>query len=229
MLKLNIKEMIKLGIHFGHQTKFWNPKMKKFIYTKYNKIHIINLEKTIIFFKLALKKIFKIFKKKKKILFVGTKKNTSKYIKIIAKKCKQFYINKRWLGGTLTNWKTVRKSIKYLKDIEQKFKNKFFNKLTKKEYLNKKKILKKLNNNLGGIKNMGSLPNALFIIDAKHENLAIKEAKQLNIKIFSIVDTNTNPDNINYIIPGNDDSKKAIKWYLNKIYNIYCISKKKKK
>ncbi len=229
MIKLNIKEMIKIGIHFGHQTKFWNPKMKPFIYTKYNKIHIINLEKTIIFFKIALKKIFNIFKKKKKILFVGTKKNTSKYIKKIAKKCKQFYINKRWLGGTLTNWKTVRKSIKYLKDIEENFKNKFFNKLTKKEYIHKKKILNKLNNNLGGIKNMGGLPNALFIIDAKHENLAIKEAKQLNIKIFSIVDTNTNPDNINYIIPGNDDSKKAIKWYLNKIYNVYLISKKKKK
>ncbi len=228
MLKLKIKEMIKSGIHFGHQTKFWNPKMKPYIYTKYNKIHIINLEKTLILFKIALKKIFNIFKNKEKILFVGTKKNTSKYIKKIAKKCKQFYINKRWLGGTLTNWKTVKNSIKSLKELEQKFKNKFFDKLTKKEYLNKKKKLKKLNNNLGGIKNIKILPNAIFVIDAKHENLAIKEAKQLNIKIFSIVDTNTNPENIDYIIPGNDDSKKAIKWYLNKIYKIYLISKKKK-
>lgn len=219
--------MIKSGIHFGHQTKFWNPKMKQFIYTKYNKIHIINLEKTIKLFKLALIEIKKIFDNNNKILFVCTKKNINNLVKKIAIKCKQYYINKRWLGGTLTNWKTVKKSIKYLKNIEKKFKNKFFNKLTKKEYLNKKKKLKKLNNNLGGIKNMGGLPDALFIIDAKYENLSIKEAKQLKIKIFSIVDTNTNPEGIDYIIPGNDDSKKSIKWYLNQIYKIYCISKKK--
>ncbi len=227
MINLCIKKMIKSGIHFGHQTKFWNPKMKQFIYTKYNKIHIINLEKTIKLFKLALIEIKKIFDNNNKILFVCTKKNINNLVKKIAIKCKQYYINKRWLGGTLTNWKTVKKSIKYLKNIEKKFKNKFFNKLTKKEYLNKKKKLKKLNNNLGGIKNMGGLPDALFIIDAKYENLSIKEAKQLKIKIFSIVDTNTNPEGIDYIIPGNDDSKKSIKWYLNQIYKIYCISKKK--
>ncbi len=227
MINLSIKEMIRAGIHFGHQTKFWNPKMKQFIYTKYNKIHIINLEKTIIYFKKALYEIKEIFKNKDKILFVGTKNNTSKLIKNIAIKCKQFYINKRWLGGTLTNWKTVKKSIKFFKNLEKKFKNKIFNKLTKKEYLNKKKKFKKLYNNLNGIKNMGRIPDAIFVIDAKHEGLAIKEAKQLKIKIFSIVDTNSNPENIDYIIPGNDDSKKAIKWYLKKIYKIYNICKKK--
>ncbi len=227
MINLSIKKMIKAGIHFGHQTKFWNPKMKPFIYTKYNKIHIINLVKTIKQFKKALHEIQKIFINKDKILFVGTKKNISKLIKKTAKKCKQFYINKRWLGGTLTNWKTVKKSIKLFKDLKKKFKNKFFNNLIKKEYLNKKKIFKKLYNNLNGIKNMNGMPDAIFVIDAKHENLAIKEAQQLKIKIFSIVDTNTNPDNIDYIIPGNDDSKKAIKWYLNKIYKIYNICKNK--
>ncbi len=139
MINLSIKKMIKAGIHFGHQTKFWNPKMKPFIYTKYNKIHIINLVKTVKLFKKALYEIKKIFINKDKILFIGTKKNTSELIKKTAKKCKQFYINNRWLGGTLTNWKTVKKSIKLFKDLKEKFKNKFFNNLTKKEYLNKKK------------------------------------------------------------------------------------------
>ncbi len=226
MINLSIKEMIKSGIHLGHYTKFWNPKMKPFIYTKYNKIHIINLEQTIFYFKKALHEIKQIFDNKNKILFVSTKKNICKIVKKIAIKCNQYYINNRWLGGMLTNWQTVKNSIQHLKKLEKNFKNKTFNKLIKKEYLNKKKLLKKLNNNLGGIKKMHQLPDALFIIDAKNENLAVKEAKQLNIKTFAIIDTNNNPDNINYIIPGNDDSQKAIKWYLNKIYKIYKISNK---
>ncbi len=216
MTNFSIKEMIKAGIHFGHQTKYWNPKMKPYIYTKYNKIHIINLNKTIKLFNIAIKELKKIQKKKKKILFIGTKKPASKIIKKTAIICKQFYINKRWLGGTLTNWKTVKKSIKYLKKLEKEYKILLLNKyVKKKEILLKKKKLKKLKNNLEGIKNMKGLPYAIFVIDAKYEKLAIKEAKQLKIKIFSIVDTNNNPDNIDYIIPGNDDSIKSIKWYLN--------------
>ncbi len=214
MIKFSIKEMIKSGIHFGHQTKHWNPKMKPYIYTKYNKIHIINLDKTVYFFKKALIKLKKINDNKKKILFVGTKKVASKLIKKTAIKCKQFFIHNRWLGGMLTNWKTVKKSIKFFKELEYQYKKGLLNKLVKKEILLKKKKLKKLKKNFNGIKNMGGLPDALFIIDAHYENLAIKEAKQLNIEIFSVVDTNTDPKNINYIIPGNDDSIKSIKWYL---------------
>ncbi len=218
MINFSIKKMIKAGIHFGHQTKYWNPKMKPYIYTKYNKIHIINLNKTIKLFNIAIKELKKIQKKKKKILFIGTKKAASKIIKKTAIICKQFYINKRWLGGTLTNWKTVKKSIKYLKKLEKEYKILLLNKyIKKKEILLKKKKLKKLKNNLEGIKNMKELPYAIFVIDARYEKLAIKEAKQLKIKIFSIVDTNNDPDNIDYIIPGNDDSIKSIKWYLNTI------------
>ncbi len=224
----SLKEMIKAGIHYGHKTRYWNPNMKPYIYTKYNNIHIINLEQTITLFKKALKELKNINNSKKKILFVGTKKAASKEIKIVAKKCNQYFINNRWLGGTLTNWKTVKKSIKYFKILEEQYKNGLFNKLVKKENLFKQKILKKLNNNLEGIKNMGRIPDALFVIDAKYENIAIKEAKQLNIKIFAIVDTNTNPTNIDYIIPGNDDSKKSIKWFLNVIsHNLNLTTKEK--
>ncbi len=215
----SIKEMINAGIHFGHQTKYWHPKMKPYIYTKHNKIHIINLDKTIKLFYLALNKLKKINNQKKKILFVGTKKAASNFIKNTAIKCNQYFINNRWLGGTLTNWKTVKKSIKFLKEIEQQSKSGLLNKLTKKEILQKRRLLKKLKNNLDGIKNMGSLPDALFIIDANYENLAIKEAKQLKIKIFAVIDTNTNPEGLNYIIPGNDDSSKSIEWYCNNIIN----------
>ncbi len=219
-MNFSMKEMINAGIHFGHQTKYWHPKMKPFIYTKYNKIHIINLDKTIKLFNLALIKLKKINKEKKKILFVGTKKSASNFIKNTAIKCNQYYINNRWLGGTLTNWKTVKKSIKFLKELEKQYKDGILDQLTKKEILQKKRLLKKLKNNLDGIKNMGSLPNALFIIDANYEKIAIKEARQLNIKIFSVIDTNTNPEGIDYIIPGNDDSSKAIEWYCNNIINI---------
>ncbi len=217
MKNFNIKEMIKAGIHFGHQTKYWNPKMKPYIYTNYNNIHIINLNKTIKLFNIAINNLKILQNNKKKILFIGTKKSASILIKKTAIKCNQFYINKRWLGGTLTNWKTVKKSIKFLKELEKDYLSGKFNNLVKKEIMFKKKILKKLKNNLEGIKNMGGLPDAIFVIDANHEKIAIKEAKQLKIKIFSVIDTNNNPENINYIIPGNDDSIKSIKWYLKNI------------
>ncbi len=218
-MNFSIKKMINAGIHFGHQTKYWHPKMKPYIYTKHNKIHIINLDKTIKLFYIALKKLKKINQEKKKILFVGTKKVASNFIKNTAIKCNQYFINNRWLGGTLTNWKTVKKSINFLKEIEQQSKSGLLDKLTKKEILQKKRLLKKLKNNLDGIKNMDSLPDALFVIDANYENLAIKEAQQLKIITFAIIDTNTNPNGLNYIIPGNDDSSKSIEWYCNNIIN----------
>lgn len=212
---LSMKNMLKAGVHFGHQTRYWNPKMKPFIFGARNKIHIINLEKTLPMFILALNELKKIYLKKGKILFIGTKKVASVIIKEIAILCKQFYVNHRWLGGMLTNWTTVRQSIVRLKELEIQSKDGTFDKLTKKEALLRFKNLLKLENSLGGIKNMGGLPDAIFVIDAEHENIAIKEANNLGIMVFSIVDTNSNPDKIDYIIPGNDDSLRSIKLYLN--------------
>ncbi|WP_343189592.1 30S ribosomal protein S2 [Buchnera aphidicola] len=212
---LSMKNMLKAGVHFGHQTRYWNPKMKPFIFGARNKIHIINLEKTLPMFILALNELKKIYLKKGKILFIGTKKVASTIIKEIAILCKQFYVNHRWLGGMLTNWTTVRQSIVRLKELEIQSKDGTFDKLTKKEALLRFKNLLKLENSLGGIKNMGGLPDAIFVIDAEHENIAIKEANNLGIMVFSIVDTNSNPDKIDYIIPGNDDSIRSIKLYLN--------------
>ncbi|QJC31259.1 30S ribosomal protein S2 [Enterobacteriaceae endosymbiont of Macroplea mutica] len=224
-MSLTIKEMFKVGVHFGHQTRYWNPKMKKFIFSHVKKIHIINLDKTLINFNKALLELKKINQRKGKILFVGTKKSASILIKKTAQSCNQFFVNHRWLGGMLTNWKTVKQSIKRLKDLEIQSKNGTFNQLTKKEALIRNKMLLKLEKSLGGIKNMGGLPDAIFIIDANHEKIAIKEAKKLNIPIFAIVDTNTNPDNINYVIPGNDDAVRAIKLYLLNVTKILTMQK----
>ncbi|XBC43010.1 MAG: 30S ribosomal protein S2 [Buchnera aphidicola (Kaburagia rhusicola ensigallis)] len=215
MSVISIKDMLKAGVHFGHQTRYWNPKMKSFIFGSKNKVHIINLEMTLLMFNVALSELKKIILKKGKILFVGTKKAASAIVKSSAISCKQFYVNRRWLGGMLTNWKTVRQSIKLLKDLEIQSKDGTFNKLTKKEALLRMRELSKLENSLGGIKNMGSLPDALFVIDAEHEKIAIREANNLEIPVFSIVDTNSNPDGVDFIIPGNDDAIRAINLYLS--------------
>ncbi|WMC18953.1 MAG: 30S ribosomal protein S2 [Enterobacteriaceae bacterium PSpicST2] len=217
MFKISIYDMIKAGVHFGHQTCYWNPKMKKFIFGVKNKIHIINLEKTLIMINKAINEIIKISLRNGKILFIGTKSIAYKAIKIYAINCNQFFVNYRWLGGMLTNWKTVKKSIQKFKDLEIQYQNGILNKLSKKELLMYKNKLKKLENSLGGIKNMSNLPDAIFVIDSNYEKIAIKEAQQLGITIFSIVDTDSNPDGINFIIPGNDDSIHSIKFYLNNI------------
>ncbi|XZR53101.1 MAG: 30S ribosomal protein S2 [Enterobacteriaceae bacterium] len=217
MFKISIYEMIKAGVHFGHQKQYWNPKMKKFIFGIKNKIHIINLEKTLYMFTKAMNELIKISSENGKILFIGTKSVASKLIKIYALNCNQFFVNYRWLGGMLTNWKTVNKSIKKLNDLEIQVENGILNKLTKKESIIYKNKLKKLKNSLGGIKNMNTLPDAIFVIDSNYEKIAIKEANKLGIIIFSIVDTNSNPNGINFIIPGNDDSINAIKFYLNNV------------
>ncbi|WWP02742.1 MAG: 30S ribosomal protein S2 [Candidatus Dasytiphilus stammeri] len=217
METISMHDMLNAGVHFGHQTRYWNPKMKSYIFGVRNKIHIINLEKTVFLFQEALIELKKISNRKGKILFVGTKRAASNLIQDIANKCEQYYVNHRWLGGMLTNWKTVRLSIKKLKELEIKSQDGTFEKLTKKEGIICNRNLAKLENSLGGIKNMGGLPDALFVIDADYEQIAIKEAKKLGIPIFAIVDTNSDPDGIDFVIPGNDDATRAIKLYLHAV------------
>lgn len=232
-MPISINKMFKVGAHFGHQTRYWNPKMKKFIFKYKNKIHIINLDKTILMFNNALKELKKISSRKGKILFIGTKKAASNLIKETAINCNQFFVNHRWLGGMLTNWKTVKQSIKKLKELELQKKNGIFNQLIKKEVLTRNRELLNLEKSLGGIKNMGGLPDAIFVVDANYEKIAIKEAKKLNIPIFAIVDTNSNPEGINFVIPANDDAIRAIKLYLYYVTkailnNNFDINSKKK-
>ncbi|WGS66516.1 MAG: 30S ribosomal protein S2 [Enterobacteriaceae bacterium Cmel21] len=217
MFKISIYDMVKSGVHFGHQTRYWNPKMKKFIFGIKNKIHIINLEKTLLMINKAMNELIKITSYNGKILFIGTKFIAYKAIKVYAENCDQFYVNHRWLGGMLTNWKTVKNSILKLNNLEIQLQNGILDKLTKKESLLYKNKLIKLKKSLDGIKNMENLPDAIFVIDSNYEKIAIKEANQLGIKVFSIVDTNSDPRGIDYIIPGNDDSIYAIKFYLNNI------------
>ena len=215
MAQVSMRDMLKAGVHFGHQTRYWNPKMKPFIFGASNRVHIINLEKTVPMFNDALNYLGNVASKKGKILFVGTKRAASEAVKEAATKCDQFYVNHRWLGGMLTNWKTVRQSISRLKELEIQAQDGTFEKLTKKEALMRTREMDKLEKSLGGIKDMGGLPDVLFVVDADHEHIAIKEANNLGIPVVSIVDTNSNPDNIDYIIPGNDDAIRAVQLYLN--------------
>ncbi|TXH63360.1 MAG: 30S ribosomal protein S2 [Tolumonas sp.] len=215
MAKVSMRDMLQAGVHFGHQTRFWNPKMKPFIFGARNNVHIINLEKTVPMFDDALNYLSSVASKKGKVLFVGTKRAATEAVKEAAVNCDQFYVNHRWLGGMLTNWKTVRQSIKRLKDLETQSQDGTFEKLTKKEALMRTREMEKLEKSLGGIKDMGGLPDVLFVIDADHEHIAIKEANNLGIPVVSIVDTNSNPDGVDYIIPGNDDAIRAVQLYLN--------------
>ncbi|HCR4428879.1 TPA: 30S ribosomal protein S2 [Morganella morganii] len=217
MATVSMRDMLQAGVHFGHQTRYWNPKMKPFIFGARNKVHIINLEKAVPMFNDALAELNKIASRKGKILFVGTKRAASEAVQEAAISCDQFFVNHRWLGGMLTNWKTVRQSIKRLKDLEAQSQDGTFDKLTKKEALMRTRELGKLENSLGGIKDMGGLPDALFVIDAEHEHIAIKEANNLGIPVFAIVDTNSDPDGVDFIIPGNDDAIRAIKLYLGAV------------
>lgn len=217
MTTVSMRDMLQAGVHFGHQTRYWNPKMKPFIFGARNGVHIINLEHTVPMFNEALAFISNVASKKGKVLFVGTKRAAGEAIKEAAISCDQYYVDHRWLGGMLTNWKTVRQSIKRLKDLEAQSQDGTFDKLTKKEALMRTRELGKLENSLGGIKDMGGLPDALFVIDAEHEHIAIKEANNLGIPVFAIVDTNSDPDGVDFIIPGNDDAIRAIKLYLGAV------------
>lgn len=214
MSTITMRDMLQAGVHFGHQTRYWNPKMKQYIFGERNGIHIINLEKTVECYESALNFLSSTVAHKGKVLFVGTKRAASEKVGQAATECGQFYVDHRWLGGMLTNWKTVRQSIKRLKDLETQSQDGTFDKLTKKEALLRNRELEKLNRSLGGIKDMGGLPDVLFVIDAEVEHIAIKEANNLGIPVVAIVDTNTNPDGVDYVIPGNDDAIRAVDLYL---------------
>ena len=213
MTQVSMRDMLKAGAHFGHQTRYWNPKMGKYIFGARNKIHIINLEKTMPMFHEALSFVEKLASGKNKLLFVGTKRAASKIIAEEATRAGMPYVDHRWLGGMLTNYKTIRQSIKRLRDLEVQAEDGTFAKLTKKEALMRTRDLEKLDRGLGGIKDMGGLPDALFVIDVEHERIAITEANKLGIPVIGIVDTNSSPDGIDYVIPGNDDAIRAIKLY----------------
>ncbi|MGD8582262.1 MAG: 30S ribosomal protein S2, partial [Gammaproteobacteria bacterium] len=213
MSSVSMRLMLEAGVHFGHQTRFWNPKMADYIFGARNKIHIVNLEKTLPLYNDAINAIGKIAANRGTILFVGTKRAARNTIHEEATRCGMPYVNHRWLGGMLTNYKTIRQSIQRLMDLEEMSTSGGFAKLTKKEALGLKREMEKLEKVLGGIKNMKGLPDALFVIDVGHEEIAVNEANKLDIPVFGIVDTNNSPDGIDYIVPGNDDAIKAIRLY----------------
>ncbi len=208
-----MREMLEAGVHFGHQTRFWNPKMAPFIFGERNKIHIINLEQTMPLCKDAVNYLGKVASKKGKIMFVGTKRAASDAVKEEAERCGMPFVNHRWLGGMLTNFRTVRASIKRLKELEDMAASNRYEKINKKEILQLSREQEKLHKTLGGIKEMNGLPDVLFVVDVGYEKIAVLEAAKLGIPVVGIVDTNNSPDNIDYIVPGNDDSMRAIKLY----------------
>jgi small subunit ribosomal protein S2 len=212
-----MRDMLKAGVHFGHQTRYWNPKMGKYIFGARNKIHIINLEKTLPMFNEALSFVEKLAAGKNKVLFVGTKRSAGKIVREEAARCGAPYVDHRWLGGMLTNYKTIRQSIKRLRELETQSQDGTFAKLTKKEALMRTRDLEKLERSLGGIKDMGGLPDALFVIDVDHERIAISEANKLGIPVIGVVDTNSSPEGVDYVIPGNDDAIRAVQLYLSSV------------
>ena len=212
-----MRQLLEAGVHFGHHTRRWNPKMVPYIFGKRNNIHIINLEKTVPMLHEALEAVHSIAKNGGKFLFVGTKRSASDLIAQAAINCGQYYVNHRWLGGMLTNWETVSKSIKKLKDLEERISSGEINNLTKKERLNIERQKDKLDLTLGGIKNINGIPDALFIIDTNKEAIAVLEANNLNIPVIAICDTNTNPSGVDFPIPGNDDALRAISLYCDLI------------
>ena len=213
MANVSMRDMLEAGVHFGHQTRFWNPQMAPYIFGDRNKIHIINLEKTMPLFNDALNFLGRMASTRGRILFVGTKRAASKIVREQAERCGMPYVNHRWLGGMLTNYKTVRQSIKRLKDLEQMQEDGSMDRITKKEALTLTREMEKLDRSLGGIKNMGGLPDALFIVDVGYEKIAVSEARKLGIPVIGVVDTNNSPDGIDYVVPGNDDAIRAITLY----------------
>lgn len=212
-MTVSMKQLLEAGAHFGHKTRYWNPKMAEYIFGSRNKIHIINLEKTMPLLSDALNYISKLASHKAKILFVGTKRAAQEAVREHAKACGMPYVDHRWLGGMLTNYKTVRQSIFRLKELKKMREEGLFQGMIKKEALMLTRELEKLERSLGGIQDMGGLPDALFVIDVGFEHIAVEEARRLKIPVIGIVDTNNDPDNIDYIIPANDDSMRAIDIY----------------
>ena len=217
MAKVSINEMFEAGVHFGHQTRYWNPKMKQYIYGSRNGVHIINLDKTEALFNDALNFISKKAADKGKVLFVGTKRAASEQVKEFASQCGQFYVNHRWLGGMLTNFETIRGRVNKLRELEDFIASGHVEKLPKKEQAQLNRQLAKLSKTLGGIKEMRGLPDIIFVVDQKKESIAIAEANKLNIPVICLADTDANPDNINYLIPGNDDAIRSVKLIASKL------------
>ena len=212
-MSVTMRQMLEAGVHFGHQTRFWDPKMAQYIYGHRNKIHIINLEKTLVLYQDAMKYVRQLSANKGVILFVGTKRQARDIVREEAIRCGSPYVDQRWLGGMLTNFKTIKQSIKRLKDMETMTQDGTFEKLNKKQALDITRELEKLNRSLGGIKDMNGIPEAMFVIDVGYQKGALTEATKLGIPIIGVVDTNHSPEKVDYVIPGNDDSSQAIRLY----------------
>ena len=215
MPNITMRQMLEAGVHFGHQTRYWNPKMSNYIFGQRNKIHVINLEQTMPMFSDAMNFIGKLASNGGKILFVGTKRAARDVIREEAERCHMPYVNHRWLGGMLTNYKTIRQSIKRLKDLEEmEADGSLETRFNKKEALNLRREKEKLERSLGGIKDMNGTPDALFVIDTGYEKIAVAEARKLGIPVIAVVDTNNDPEDIDYVIPGNDDAIRAVQLYV---------------
>ena len=212
-MSVTMRQMLEAGVHFGHQTRYWNPKMAPFIFGHRNKIHIINLEKTLAMYQEALKFARQLAANRGNLLFVGTKRQAREIVKEEALRCQMPFVDHRWLGGMLTNFKTVKQSIKRLKEMEGMQQDGTFERMAKKEALGLQREMEKLNRSLGGIKELSSLPDALFIIDVGYQKGAVAEANKLGVPVIGVVDTNHTPAGIDYVIPGNDDSSRAIRLY----------------
>ena len=217
MSSVSMRDLLEAGAHFGHQTRYWNPKMNNFIFGSRNNIHIINLEKTVPALNEALEYVRGVAAKRHKVLFVGTKRSAGKVVREQALRCEMPYVDKRWLGGMLTNYKTIRQSIRRLRDLETQVADGTFEKLTKKEAMTRQRLLEKLEASLGGIKDMGGLPDVLFVVDVEHESIAVTEARKLGIPVVGIVDTNSDPNGIDYVIPGNDDAIRSIMLFVSSV------------
>ena len=212
-MSVTMREMLEAGVHFGHQTRYWNPRMAPYIFGHRNKIHIVNLETTMALYQEALKFVRQLSTNKGSVLFVGTKRQARDIVREEAQRCGSPYVDYRWLGGMLTNYKTVKQSIKRLKEMEAMMQDGSMDKLPKKETLHYQREIAKLDSSLGGIKDMSGLPDAIFVIDVGYQKGAVAEAKKLGIPVIAVVDTNHSPEGIAYVIPGNDDSSRAIRLY----------------
>jgi len=228
LVSVTMKELLEAGVHFGHQTRRWNPKMRDYIFGQRNGIYIIDLQKTIKVFKEALQFIRTTAEEGKDILFVGTKKQAQDIVREFSSKCESSYVNQRWLGGLLTNFSIIRGSIDKLVELEEMKEDGRWDLLSKKDQSRQEKMFRKLSKNLGGIKSMTRAPGALFVIDSSKEEIAIQEAQKMNIPIVAIVDTNGNPDNVTYAIPGNDDAVRAIELFTSKVAEAVLDGKKRR-
>ena len=228
MSGLSIKEMIDAGVHFGHRSKYWNPKMEPYIYTTHKKLHIINLEKSSEHYNIAAKYIQKLISNNGKLMFIGTKRAASEIVKKYSDLTSMPYVNNRWLGGLLTNFNTIRKSIAKLEDLRTKLKNQKIYNLSKKQIIDLKRDIERLEKNLLGVQNLTKLPDAIFVIDTRYERIAIQEANKLNIPVIALVDSNNSFDGVDYMIPANDDAMSSIDLFLRSISEIIMESKPKK-